>query len=123
VWVEKVKAKGSGNPITAINIHTRKYDREELKTAFYNGYPRTSDTAWGIFKNSNKTGALVYSDKSGKYLNITPSAVAELTSKNDKPIHIPLGVELENNEISPEELVSTEVLKVLDSLSKKLFGK
>jgi len=121
VWVEKIKKSGSDNPITGIRIHTYKYDRNTLQNEFYNGYPSIpkKQTGWSIRDIENKT--LINTDSAYKYLNITPHAVYKFAG-NDTPIDIPLGVELLNTKISPEQLISTEILTVLGSLSKKLFG-
>ena len=119
VWVEKIKKPGSDNPITGIRIHTYKYDKEILQNEFYNGYPNIATTGWSIRDNLNNT--LINTDSAYTYLNITPYAVYKFAG-NDKPIDIPLSVELLNTKISPEQLISTEILTVLSSLSKKLFG-
>lgn len=118
VWIEKIKKPGSNNPITAIRIHTYKYDRNNLFNEFYNGYPHIAKTGWSI---TDKTNALVNTDSAYKYLNITPHAVYKFAG-DDVPIEISLGVKLLNKKIAPEQLISSEILSVLNSLSIKLFG-
>ena len=120
VWVEKVKAKGSGNPITAIKIHTYKYDETKLRELFYSGKPKVTNIAWGITDSSGQL--LINSDSALKYLNINPYVVTSATNETGIET-IPLTTDsYMNKKISPTQLVSTKFLDVLDSISNELFG-
>jgi hypothetical protein len=65
---------------------------------------------------------MVGADKDGKYLNILPAFVKD-TNQKEQQIKIDLNLSYVNlEELSPQQLVSDSFLKVLETISKQLFG-
>jgi hypothetical protein len=124
VWAEKVRS-GKKMPIEGIRIHVYKYNTAELIEFFKKGYPYTTKVGWGVREDYNNPSSYwINTDKEMKYLNVQPNAIRTLRPKAETT-YIPFDIQLtdETTKITPQQLVSTEVLKVLDLLSKKLFGK
>ena len=125
VWAAKNMSTIEGKKvISSIIIHVLNYDKQEVINRLNNGTFFVSNdytgVSWGIKDNNGK--GMVGADKDGKYLNILPAFVKD-TNQKEQQIKIDLGLSYVNlEELTPQQLVSDSFLKVLETVSKELFG-